>query len=240
MHQLRGNGAAMNPSGPKPTMREIAAHLGISHATVSRALRDDPRISAAQRLKVQKEARRLGYKRDPKIAELMSHLRMAKRRVFQGTLAWVTNLDPDDPQMKELISQFHPHANTAAEAMGYRLDPFFKVTPAEAPKLARTFKARGIVGVWASIFWQVDYREWKWDWQQFAFIHHGAEPKRRIVNVVDAEDRQNIQHLFDSLAGRGLPAHRSRHHGSSRTGGTLRAVCRPGKIRAPEPGTSGV
>jgi DNA-binding LacI/PurR family transcriptional regulator len=187
----------------RPTLRAIADHLGVHVATVSRALRGDGRISEGQRSKIKKAADKLGYKRDPKLAELMTHLRSSKQRSFQGNLAWITNLDPADPDMKAMIDQFLPHAEKRAAALGYKLDSFFQVKPADAPSLARIFHARSIHGVWASIFWQVDYDEWKWDWRKFAFIHHGAEPKRRIVDVVDAEDRQNIQHLYECLAARG-------------------------------------
>lgn len=184
-------------------MRALAAHLGLSHSTVSRALRGDKRITAAVQKRVLKAAQKLGYKRDAKMAELMTHLRLARHRSFQGTLAWISNLDPADPDMCGMIEGFRPHAAEQAERLGYKLDVFFRATPADAPRLARTLNARGINGVWASMFWQVDYDEWKWDWQKFAFIHHGAEPRRRIVNVVDSEDRQNIQLLFENLAGRG-------------------------------------
>ncbi len=44
------------------TIRDIAKKLGTSHSTVSRALRNDPRISAAMRAKVQEVARELGYR----------------------------------------------------------------------------------------------------------------------------------------------------------------------------------
>jgi LacI family transcriptional regulator len=52
------------------------------------------------------------------------------------------------------------------------------------------------------MFWHVDYDQWQWDWRKFAFIHHGAEPRRRMVDVVDAEDRANIQTLYEALAAR--------------------------------------
>jgi LacI family transcriptional regulator len=186
-----------------PTLRDIANHLGIHVATVSRALRGDMRISEVLRAQVKKAADKLGYRRDAKLAELMKHLRSSKHRTFQGSLAWITNLDPEDPDMKAMIQQFLPQAEKRATALGYKLDTFFQVKPEAAPSLASIFRARSIHGVWSSIFWEVDYDEWKWDWKKFAFIHHGAEPKRRIVDVVDADDRQNIQHLYESLAARG-------------------------------------
>lgn len=43
------------------TIVEIARQLGVSHSTVSRALRDNPRISKATRKKVQALAEELGY-----------------------------------------------------------------------------------------------------------------------------------------------------------------------------------
>lgn len=186
-----------------PTLRDIASHLGIHVATVSRALRGDMRISEVLRTQVKKAADKLGYRRDAKLAELMKHLRSSKHRTFQGSLAWITNLDPADPDMKAMIQQFLPHAEKRAAALGYKLDTFFQVKPEDAPSLASIFRARSIHGVWSSIFWEVNYDDWKWDWKKFAFIHHGAEPKRRIVDVVDADDRQNIQHLYESLAARG-------------------------------------
>jgi DNA-binding LacI/PurR family transcriptional regulator len=65
------------------------------------------------------------------------------------------------------------------------------------------FRTRGIRGVWAFVLGEVDYDQWNWDWNRFAFIHSGHEPRRRIVDVVDAEDRANIRLLFESLASRG-------------------------------------
>jgi LacI family transcriptional regulator len=186
-----------------PTMRDIARRAAVSHATVSRALRDDPRITLAVRKRLQKLAARMGYRRDAKMAELMTHLRQGKSRAFQGTLAWITNLKATDSDQRGMMEQFHAAATARAEELGYRLDVFPGISHADAPKLGRIFYSRGIKGVWASLFWKVDYSLWNWDWRRFAFIHHGAEPKQRITDVVDAEDRENIQRLFDELSARG-------------------------------------
>lgn len=184
-------------------MREVAERLGISHSTVSRALRDDPHISEPVRLQVRKIANQLGYKRDPKLAELMTHLRKSKEQRFQGTLAWINNLDETDEDQQVMMAEFQNAAEARAAELGYKLDVFSGVGSKDAPRLSRIFRARNIQGVWCSMFWEVDYDAWKWDWKKFAFIHHGAEPKRRIVDVVDAEDRQNMQTLFEALAARG-------------------------------------
>lgn len=48
-------------AGKKPTLQDIADRLGISPASVSRALVDNPRISAGLRRQVQKTAAEMGY-----------------------------------------------------------------------------------------------------------------------------------------------------------------------------------
>jgi LacI family transcriptional regulator len=44
------------------TLKNIAEQLGTTHATVSRALRDDPCIASGTRERIQQAARRMGYK----------------------------------------------------------------------------------------------------------------------------------------------------------------------------------
>jgi DNA-binding LacI/PurR family transcriptional regulator len=55
-----------SPTGPRPdvTIKDIAAHLGVSHATVSRALNDHPATSAATKASVRAAAEALGYIRN--------------------------------------------------------------------------------------------------------------------------------------------------------------------------------
>lgn len=51
----------MSPLSQPATLRDIATALGLSHSTVSRALSDHPSVKPATRLKVQAQARELGY-----------------------------------------------------------------------------------------------------------------------------------------------------------------------------------
>ncbi len=60
--------------------RRIAAEAGLSPSTVSLALRNSPKIPAATKRRIQKIAKRLGYRPDGKLTELMSHLRLKRTR----------------------------------------------------------------------------------------------------------------------------------------------------------------
>ena len=53
--------ASARPPGPGATIRDIAAVLGISHSTVSRALGGHPKVSRSTRDSVLGAARRMGY-----------------------------------------------------------------------------------------------------------------------------------------------------------------------------------
>ena len=50
---------------PAPSLRDLARTLGLSHTTVSEALRNSPRVSAATRQRVLKAARVAGYRANP-------------------------------------------------------------------------------------------------------------------------------------------------------------------------------
>lgn len=56
---------------PRPTMEDVARQAGVNKATVSRALRGDPRISPATSEKVWRAAKDLGYRLD-RIASSLS------------------------------------------------------------------------------------------------------------------------------------------------------------------------
>ena len=63
------------------TMKDIAAHFGISVATVSRALKDSPRISAERRAAIQQYAREHNFTPNM-IAESLRHSRIQPMKVI--------------------------------------------------------------------------------------------------------------------------------------------------------------
>lgn len=181
-------------------MREVAAHLGISHATVSRALRNDPRITPAVRQSVLKAANKLGYKRDPKLAELMSHVRATKSRAYQGTLAWLTDHDIGNEAERAPHELYWEFAARRAMELGYKLERFDNVRPADSSRIGRRLTAAGIQGIVLQQFKAPFHLpDWKIDWSRFAVVHNGSCQTTPALDSVDADDIANCIAVFTRL-----------------------------------------
>ena len=75
----------------RTTVRQVAALAGVSQMTVSRALRNQPRVAEKTRRKILTIAQGIGYRPDPEIAKLMHHLRNRRRPQFQSLICGLTN-----------------------------------------------------------------------------------------------------------------------------------------------------
>jgi len=122
-------------------MKDIAAEIGVSVATVSRALRNDPRQSAAMRAQVQAVATRLGYRPDPFISAWVSS-RWGRTERELGTIACI------HVQSGGIWSQLLAGAEARAQVHGYRLEEFkIKEAGVTMTRLSRILVSRGIRGV---------------------------------------------------------------------------------------------
>lgn len=81
----------------RPTVRTLAASLGLSRATVSNALRALPTVKPATRDRVLAEARARGYVAHPFASEVMSQLRRSSKSRQVGTLAILEMDEPGRP-----------------------------------------------------------------------------------------------------------------------------------------------
>jgi LacI family transcriptional regulator len=133
---------------PHVTMAQLAARAGVCKATVSLALRNDPRISPATIKRVTKVADELGYTRNPVLDELMSQLRQSRKFGYQRTIA-LLNAHPkrrafvDNPTIPSWVAG----CRRRAEYLGYTADEFWLHDPAiDGAQLRRILTARGIRG----------------------------------------------------------------------------------------------
>jgi LacI family transcriptional regulator len=78
--------SSQEDSNSQVTLRHVAEAAGVSRATASRALKDNPMISSEVRRKVRSVAKKLGYTPDPEAQRLMSYLRGSRVSRFESTL----------------------------------------------------------------------------------------------------------------------------------------------------------
>jgi len=131
------------------TLREIAARAGVSAMTVSRALRNEPRVSAATRARILALAAELGYRPDPELSRLMARLQERRRKEVRETIAVVreaeTGTDLPEPTYQYVPSE---GIRQRAERYGYAVEEFWLGVDGMTPsRLDRILSARGIRGV---------------------------------------------------------------------------------------------
>lgn len=134
------------PPPHRPTLRDIAARAKVSPMTVSKALRNLPKVSGPTRSRILRIARRMGYRPDPEVARLMNHLRDRSKPAYQGLICAVTD---------RLNEQNHPYiramldgARARAESRGYGFSFIhFEEDEEHRRSLRRLLWARGAQGV---------------------------------------------------------------------------------------------
>ena len=129
---------------PMPSMRDLAEALGISVATISRALRDDPSVQEATRIRVKKEAEARGYRRNALVGNFMASIRNSTASHFRGNLALLWGKQPNLADKR--LSQIKAGVQRRAAELGYSIDDFDLAT-SRPESLERILFARGISGV---------------------------------------------------------------------------------------------
>ena len=127
--QVRGtkakkrNRTTMDVSPARPTMQDVANHAGVTRATVSLALHNDPKLPETTRRRIHEIAAKLGYHPSPLYSVLMAQCRRANRTQNPLTLAYISSQHrPDGDSDSRTLRRLHQGATTRAEQMGYRLE----------------------------------------------------------------------------------------------------------------------
>ncbi len=160
---------------PAPcTMTDVARRAGVHPATVSRALRNDPRITTEQRATIQRIAGEMGYRKNPLIAALMSARRSARPNAYHATLAFVTRY-PDD-RAAFFLSEFGDllaGARARAQVQGYRIEEFNVHNPAlSSARTTDILRNRGIQGAIVAPLHSI-HEPVEFDWAQFSAVAIG-------------------------------------------------------------------
>lgn len=138
----------MARKGSVISQADIAKAAGLSRMTVSYALRNDPKINAKTRQRIHELAKKLGYRPNPLVNSLMSHLRSGTASTAQASLAMVvasndTKVVETNPTLKAILKG----AQQQAEAAGFGLEVFqVGKGTLTAERLNTILHARGTVG----------------------------------------------------------------------------------------------
>lgn len=129
------------------SVRQIAKAAGLSPGAVSLALRGSPKIAPATRRRVGRIARRLGYRPDPGIAELMARVRSVRR--IESCLGVISLYPEPRPWEKSAhLSAIHASMARRAGELGYRLEPLWLAAPGMTRRrICSILDARGIRGL---------------------------------------------------------------------------------------------
>lgn len=135
---------------PQPaTLQDVAEKAGVHRSTVSLALRDNPRISASVRSRVQRIAKELGYRSNPLVTALMRS-RRTRCTAHHVVIAYVTSHATRygwRPPHHDRPDYF-PGAARRAEELGYKLEDFWLNEPGMTPeRFANILASRGINGM---------------------------------------------------------------------------------------------
>lgn len=131
-------------------MRKIAEALGLSVATVSRALRQDPVVRPETLEAVQRMAQQIGYTRNAYVGEFMSSIRRSQTKTFKGNIGLLWGEQVPQKRTDRRLLQIQLGAQTRAEELGYGLSEF-GLSGLRPEALARILVHRGIRGILIAI-----------------------------------------------------------------------------------------
>ena len=116
---------------------------------VSFALRGDSQVSIQTQKRVKKIAERLGYQKNPIVAELMVRLRTSTENRYQATLGLINvNEDQNAFARHPTLPTYVRGIRAAAKRQGYTLDSFWLGDPEFTPeRFIRILKTRNIRGL---------------------------------------------------------------------------------------------
>ncbi|MFA6962873.1 MAG: LacI family DNA-binding transcriptional regulator [Opitutaceae bacterium] len=154
-----------DPISRAPTIRDVAAKLGVSHTTVSLSLRNHTSIPHMTRKRVQEGARKMGYRSNILVSALLTQVRSRHVHKRGEVIAWLTATPIEEWQQLPSISMGLTASKQRAEQVGIRTDAFFIGTRGEHwPQVRRMLEARGVRGLlFPPVPWDFPALDIPWD-----------------------------------------------------------------------------
>lgn len=188
-------------STARTTLRAVAAAAGVSLTAASFALNGTGSVSAALRKRVAAAARRLGYRTDQRVSEIMRRVRRDHHATYRETIA-VLDTWPTPGGWHEPIAnrRYREGMLRRAAALGYDLQEHWLGAAGMTPRrMGAILRARGIRGIVVPPVIRRDASDMM-EWSNFASVAIGPSldvPMNRVCNHRFRTVRTAIDRLSD-------------------------------------------
>jgi len=188
---------------PPKSLGDIAKALGVSRSTVSRALRDDARISLSTRERVQTFAREHAYQPDPLVAHLAAHAWRKRRE--QGSKVNIAYLTLAEPGTDPSTNLRFKGAASIAKGLGYGVELLNLTGYSDPSQLGRIAYARGVRGLicgFRASSWLMEASDFPW--KRFAVVAAGVNLRQLPVHTVSLNGVASVELALGKLRERGF------------------------------------
>jgi LacI family transcriptional regulator len=218
------------PFARRITLRDLAQKAGVSHVTISRALRNDPSISVQRRDEVKKLAEQMGYRPDPSLAALAAYRFARQEHKIQSALAWVNRYKyPKQWRQFAELKAYWVGAEKAAERFGYHLEEILCEPDASVKRLEKILEARGVRGILLPPHhFPLDWSGF--DWNKFSAVRFGMSVRNPDVHAVTTDQLRAVVMAMEKIRRHGYgriglvaPKDFDRHLGGNYVGGFFAA-----------------
>jgi len=129
----------------RPTLRSLAAEAGVSAMTVSLALRNSHKITAATRQRIQRLAAARDYRPDPAITRLMQHLR--QRAPARSPTNIIGLMQSWPPYQRSYLGRLCCGLEARAASLGFAFTTLNLDDNRSGAQLQRLLLSRGVEGL---------------------------------------------------------------------------------------------
>jgi DNA-binding LacI/PurR family transcriptional regulator len=170
------------------TLRDIARKVGVSHVTVSLALRNHPRISAERRQEILRVVKEMNYVPDPLFGKLAAYRHKLPIEKVHSSIAWINHWEQPESLLSryKVFQEYWKGATAAAAERGYRLEEFRWSADLPARRFEQILFTRGIRGV--LIPPHLVSPDWgNFNWNKFSIVRFGTSVPSPDSNVVTSD-----------------------------------------------------
>ncbi len=189
------------PRRKRVTLRDIAKELGVSHVTVSKALRGQSGASKEMQERIRRKADEMGYAPDPMLSALSSYRKLNRGHSVQSELAWINTWpEPEKLRQHREFDLYWQGAAETAKGFGYTLQAF-NLAEIPSKRLESILHTRNIQG----ILLPPDGNEndsnqlEDFDWSDFSIIRFGHTAAYPKTHYVTSAQMMNTLMSFDRI-----------------------------------------